>query len=380
METHVIEERWKFMAAWQSGCWSMSELCARFGISRPTGYKWRARAAAGDSLADRSHAPHHCPHRIAPEVAALLVAARRQYGWGARKLLTIVAAQHPSLTWPARSTVNDLFAREHLLRRQRRRRRWTHPGAGPLVTTRPNQVWPADFKGQFKTGDGRYCYPLTVTDHFSRALLGCTGLAAPCTADTRAVFRALFRAIGLPEAIRTDNGVPFAARSPGGLSALTVWWMQLGITHQRIPPASPQYNGTHERMHRELKRETARPAAASQRAQQRRFDAFRARYNDVRPHEALHDRTPASVWMPSPRPYPERRLAPDYPAAMVVRRVASNGSVSWHGRFIFISEALAGEHLGFEEVDDAIWNIVYYRTLLGRLDAHARKVTRAEPV
>ena len=377
METDLLRERQRFIEAWQSGQWSMSELCARFGISRPTGYKWRDRAAAGDALTDRSHATRCCPHRTASGVEALLVAARRQYGWGAKKLLTVLSRRHPQLAWPARSTVNDLFARHQLLRRRRRRRRWTHPGAVPLVTTRPNQVWPADFKGQFKTGDGRYCYPLTVTDHFSRALLACQGLESTAVPDTQAAFRALFRAVGLPDAIRTDNGAPFASTALRGLSALNVGWMQLGIVHQRIPPGSPQHNATHERMHRELKRETARPAAGTRRAQQRRFNAFRQRYNDERPHEGLHDRTPASVWVPSPRPYPERRPAPEYPAAMEVRRVASHGGFSWAGRSVFLSETLAGEDIGFEEVGEDVWNIVYYRTLLARIDMQSGKITGA---
>lgn len=378
METDSLQERQRFIEAWQTGHWSMSELCERFGISRPTGYKWRDRAAHGFSLLDRSHAPHHCPHRVPAPVAALLIAARREYGWGARKLVAVLARRHPTIQWPAVSTVNDVFARQHLLRRRRRRSPpWVSPHARPLATTHPNHVWPADFKGQFKTGDGRYCYPLTVTDHFSRALLTCRGLASTRSADTQAAFRALFREAGLPDAIRTDNGAPFASPAVHGLSVLNVWWMQLGIVHQRIPPASPQCNGTHERMHRELKRETTRPAAATRRAQQQRFDAFRTRYNQERPHEALQDRTPASVWTPSPRPYPERCPRPDYPGTMEVRRVATNGTFSWHGRFIFVSETLATQDVGLEEVADDVWNVVFYRTLLGRLDGRSGKISGA---
>jgi putative transposase len=377
METHTLDQRRKFLAALVSGQWSMSELCARFGVSRPTGYKWLARHRAGGAAAlhDRSHAPHQCPHRTAPDLEAQLLAARRQYGWGAKKLLAVLRRRDPHAPWPARSTVNDLLARHHLLRRQPRRRRWDHPGVAPLVTTQPNQVWPADFKGQFKTGNGQYCYPLTVTDHFSRALLVCHGLPSTAAADVRPVLRTVFRAIGLPEAIRTDNGTPFASTSLHGLSALNIWWMQLGIVHQRIPPASPQHNGTHERMHRELKRETTRPAAATRRAQQRRFDAFRTRYNDERPHEALHDATPQSRWHPSPRPYPEQRVPPDYPATMEVRRISSGGTFSWQGRPLFLSETLRGEHIGLEEVADGLWNLVYYRTLLGRIDVRSGLLT-----
>ena len=214
METQLLDQRRMFLRDLLSGHWSMSELCTRFGVSRPTGYKWLARQRAGGAtaLADRSHAPHRCPHRLDPALAARLLAARRQYGWGARKLLVVLRTQSPHEAWPARSTVNDLLAQHQLLRRQRRRRRWAHPGAAPLATTAPNQVWPADFKGHFKTGDGHYCYPLTVTDHFSRSLLVCHGLPSVQAGTARPIFQALFRAVGLPEAIRTDNGAPFASR------------------------------------------------------------------------------------------------------------------------------------------------------------------------
>src|SRR5437870_3043980 len=252
---------------------------------------------------------------------------------------------------------------------------WTHPGAAPLETQRPNQVWPADFKGQFKTRDGQYCYPLTVTDHFSRTLLVCRGLSSVKTEEAKPVFRALFREVGLPEAIRTDNGTPFASTGIHGLCGLNVWWMQLGIVHQRIHPASPQENATHERMHRELKRETARPAANTLRGQQRKFDAFRRRYNEERPHEGIGDQVPASLWEPSPRPYPERIVPPEYPDHMEIRRVSHCGTFRLHSAQPFLSNALRDQHIGLEEVADGIWNIVYYRTLLGRIDERTHLIT-----
>jgi transposase InsO family protein len=271
--------------------------------------------------------------------------------------------------------VNAILERHGLLKKHRRRRRWLHPGAAPLTTARLNQIWPADFKGHFRTGDGQYCYPLTVTDHFSRRVLVCRGLRSVKTVEAQPVFRALFREVGLPDALRTDNGAPFASTGIHGLSALNVWWMQLGIIHQRITPASPQENGAHERMHRELKRETARPAAASLRAQQRRFDAFRERYNDERPHEALDGQTPSALWRPSPRPYPERITPPEYPGHMEIRRVSTAGTFRLHADQPFLSHALAGQDIGLEEVSDGIWNIVYYRTLLGRIDERTGRIT-----
>ena len=371
METNVADERTRFVRDYESGQWSMTELCERYGVSRPTGYKWMDRS----SVADRSHAPHQCPHRTSADLEALIVAARHEYGWGAKKLRQVLRTRYPARPWPARSTFNAILDRHALLHKNRRRPRWAHPGAPPLQTERPNQVWPVDFKGQFKTGDGHYCYPLTVTDHFSRSLLACHGLHSVATAGTKPVFRTLFRAVGLPEAIRSDNGAPFASTGIHGLSALNVWWMQLGIVHQRIPPSSPQDNGTHERMHRDLKRETTRPASLSLRAQQRRFNAFRLRYNDERPHEGIGDRTPSSLWTPSPRAYPEHITPPAYPAHLEVRRVSSAGTFRLHAKQPFLSQVLRGEDIGLEEVGDGIWNIVYYSTLLGKIDERSAHIT-----
>ena len=377
MDTNVLEQRSQFVRDFASGHWSMSELCERYGVTRPTGYKWitRHRASGDEGLMNRSRAPHQCPHRTSGDLEAMILAARHEYGWGAKKLLQVLRNRHPVLAWPARSTLNAILERHGLLHKNRRRRKWSHPGVTPIRTDAPNQVWPADFKGQFKTGDGYYCYPLTVTDHFSRALLVCRGLPSVKTTDAKPVFRALFRSVGLPDAIRTDNGTPFASTGIHGLSGLNVWWMQLGIVHQRIPPSSPQENGTHERMHRELKRETTRPAASSLRAQQRRFDAFRRRYNDERPHEGIDNQTPGSRWLPSLRVYPERITAPMYPAHMEVRRVSTAGTFRLHARQPFLSQALRNEHIGLEEVADGIWNIVYYQTLLGKIDERSLLIT-----
>ena len=381
METNVMKERLAFVRDLESGHWSMTELCERYGVSRPTGYKWAARHQADDKtgLDDRSRAPQRCPHRTSEALEALIIAARQEYGWGAKKLLRVLLTRHPSRAWPARSTVNAILERHALLHKNRRRRKWAHPGAIAVATQRPNQVWPADFKGQFRTGDGQYCYPLTVTDHFSRRVLACHGLHSVKTQGAKPVFRALFREVGLPDAIRTDNGAPFASTGIHGLAALNVWWMQLGIVHQRITPASPHENGTHERMHRELKRETARPAAASLRAQQRRFDAFAQRYNDERPHEGIGDRTPSSLWRPSPRPYPEHRTYPDYPAYMEIRRVSTAGTFRLFSRQPFLSHALSGEDIGLEEVGDGIWNMLYYSTLLGKIDERTSRITGIRP-
>ena len=279
----------------------MSELCARFGVSRPTGYKWVTRYRAGGraALADRSHAPHHCPHRTGDQQEALILAVRREYGWGAKKLLAVLHRRYPALVWPARSTINDLLARHQLLPRHRRRRPWTHPGSAPLTTTRPNQVWPADFKGAVQDRG----WPLLLSPDRYRSLQSPAAGLPGAALDPRGrrparVAHACFAPSGCRTRFAPTTARPSRPPAIHGLSALSVWWMQLGIVHQRIAPASPQENGTHERMHRELKRETTRPAAPTARAQQRRFEAFRRRHNDERPHEALANATPASRWSP----------------------------------------------------------------------------------
>lgn len=326
-------------------------------------------------LAERSRTPKSSPQQTPAWIERRIVEARAKYGWGGKKLLQVLRGRHPTLAWPARSTVNAILDRHGKLHKQRRRRKWNHPGAAALVTERPNQVWPVDFKGQFKTRDGKYCYPLTVSDHYSRSVLLCKALPSVKTKGAKPAFRRLFRDVGLPEAIRSDNGAPFASTGIHGLCELNVWWMQLGIVHQRITPASPQENGAHERMHRELKRETTRPPAQNLRGQQRKFDFFRARYNEERPHEGLDGARPADRWEPSLRPYPERIAAPEYPDHLEVRRVSTAGTFRIKAEQPFLSHALADQYVGLEEIGEGLWNIVYYQTLLGRIDERTATIT-----
>jgi transposase InsO family protein len=380
METDKERQRKGFVADHASGQWSMTELCERYGISRPTGYELlrRVEAEGQGGLRERSRAPQSCPHQTPAEVERLILALRAKYGWGAKKLLQALEKRRPRIERPARSTVNAILERHGKLHRQRRRRKWTHPGAAPLETDHPNQVWPADFKGQFKTRDAKYCYPLTVTDHFSRKLLLCRGLLSVRTEGAKPAFRRLFREVGLPEAIRSDNGAPFASTGIHGLCELNVWWMKLGIVHQRIRPSSPQENGQHERMHKDLKRETTRPPAANLRGQQRKFDRFQHCYNEERPHDGIDGDLPAERWEPSPRPYPDRLAAPEYVSHLEVRRVSAAGTFRLKAKQPFLSNALADEHIGLEEVGDGLWDIVYYRTLLGRIDERTGRITGVE--
>jgi hypothetical protein len=243
--------------------------------------------------------------------------------------------------------------------------------------TAPNGIWTADFKGQFRTADGIYCYPLTVQDGFSRYLLVCRGLSGTTGAESRPIFERLFREYGLPEILRTDNGVPFATEALRRLSQLSVWWIRLGIYPELIEPAHPQQNGRHERMHRTLKDATARPPAPNARQQQRRFNAFRLEYNEERPHEALQDETPASCYRPSPRPYPAKLPPLEYPAHYEVRRVSTNGGVRWHKHWVNISHVLGEEYVGFVEVDEGEWDLYFGPVKLGRFHERLLRIEDA---
>ncbi|MCH7869991.1 MAG: IS481 family transposase [Myxococcales bacterium] len=377
METNSTKQRQQFFRDYASGQWSMSELCDRYQISRPTGYKWidRIEREGLEAADDRSRAPDRHPNRTPEKIENEILALREKYGWGATKLSQIIERRHPKWDLPARSTVNLILDRHGVLRKNRRPKKWKHPGAVRLDSAGPNQIWPADFKGQFKTRDGKYCYPLTVTDHYSRMLLLCKGLLTVRSDGAKPAFRRLFEECGLPDAIRTDNGAPFASTGIHGLSVLNVWWMKLGIVHQRIKPASPGQNGQHERMHKDLKREATRPPAENLAKQQGLLDHFQHVYNYERPHEALDGDFPAERWEPSKKEYPGRLRRPEYPGHFEIRRVSACGAFRLHSGKYFLGNALKGEDIGFEEVDDAIWSIVYYNTILGRIDLQTGKIT-----
>jgi putative transposase len=368
LETAPVKQRDRFIADVRAKLYSMTELCERYGISRTSGCKWVARAEEGgrSALADRSRAPHHCPHRI-PD---LVCGARRNHPlWGPKKLLQYLAPRHRGIrAWPAISTVGDLLVREGLVTKRRRRRRPAHPGTVPPHTTGPNDLWAADFKGQFRTGDGIYCYPLTITDQHSRFLLACHSLRNVQTIGARPAFERAFREYGLPRAIRTDNGVPFATQAIHGLSHLNVWWMRLGIQRQRILPAHPQQNGAHERMHKTLKAGAIRPPRATLPAQQRAFDAFRTEYTEVRPHDTLEGRTPASVYRSSPRPYPRHLPPVEYPGHYLVKRITSGGTFRFGRRLLFLATPLDGYEVGLDESDDGVWSIYFCNVLIARCD------------
>jgi transposase InsO family protein len=359
-ETAVPDERMRFVLACLDEEDSMAALCRRFGVSRPTGYGWLARykECGPPGLADRSRAPHSHPNQTQAAVEARILATRAKHPtWGARKLLAAVARRcekdGEALDLPAASTAGQLLKRHGLAASRRRRSGSSSAPAGvdpaaACAAPGPNRLWCADFKGWFRTGDGARCDPLTVSDAHSRYLLRCQIAPDLGHAWARGQFEAAFREYGLPDAIRTDNGAPFATTGLMGLGRLSAWWLRLGIAHQRIEPGRPQQNGSHERMHGTLKRQTASPPARTLRAQQVRFDAFRAEYNDERPHEGLAGMaTPASLYAPGARAYPDRLPQLEYPEDHVPRHVDANGRFRWGGAEVFLSHALAGQTVGF---------------------------------
>jgi transposase InsO family protein len=376
-ETRVMDERMGFVVDWQRGEWSIAALCRRYGISRRTGYKWidRFEAEGLDGLKDRSRAAHEHPNEVATASAEAVVAVRGAHpSWGPKKIKAWLSIRQPGVSWPAASTIAELLDRRGLVR-HRRKRRCVAEYDGPLsVADTANDVWGVDFKGWFRTGDGARCEPLSLSDLASRYVLRLQALERIDGEQVWPVLETAFFEFGLPRRMRSDNGPPFASTAAGGLSRLGVRLIKAGVMPERIKPGRPQQNGRHERMHLTLKQETATPPAATLRAQQRRFDAFRQTFNEERPHEALGQTPPALHYHPPPRPYSGRLHEPDYPDAQAVRRVRSNGEIKWRGERLFISQALIGEPLGLRETADGIFELSYGPVALGTI-GHDRKFT-----
>lgn len=374
-----MSQRLRFIAELESCQATMTELCERYGISRKTGYKWAQRYVelGPGGLQDRPHVAKSLPHQLSPEKVERLVDLRQRFpSWGPRKLRAFLQRHHPDQSWPAASTIGDLLKRHGLVQsRGARRRRPLPPRAPRVEATSPNAVWSGDFKGQFRLGNARLCYPLTISDGFSRYLLACQGLEAISSESCKRVFESLFRTHGLPQAILTDNGSPFAsASSLARLSRLSVWWIKLGIRPVLIQPGHPEQNGRHERMHRTLGAETARPPAADGPRQQERFEQFRRTYNELRPHEALGQIPPSEVYESSPRPYPSKLQPCEYPGHFEVRSVGQKGEIQWRGKPLFVSHSLEGERIGLEEVDEAQWTVYLGPVMIARFDERERRL------
>ena len=370
-QTSAMDQKRLFIADYLSRSFSIVELCERYGISRPTAYKWiqRFMERGYTGLEELPRRPNRCPHRTADNVVEAILDLRRKHpSWGPKKLLRILGGRRPNTEWPARATVAHILKRHGLVKKKRRRTYPGHPGKPTTEMNRPNDIWCADYKGEFKTRDGTYCYPLTVTDGCSRFLLECRGLRSTKYVEARPVFVKIFREYGLPQIIRTDNGPPFATTAVARLSRLSVWWIRLGIFPELIEPGKPQQNGRHERMHRTLKQETTRPPASSLRGQQYRFNRFREEFNHVRPHEALDQETPASCYRRSRRAYPSRPPKIEYPSHYEKRLVSKNGGFRWKTERVPLTYTLEGQYVGLEEVDDGKWDVYFGPVRLGQFD------------
>jgi putative transposase len=378
-ESSVMSERVGLLNDYLSGEFGIRELADNYSVSRKTVYKWIQRHESGGwrALEDLSRAPRHHPNAVASEIEqGILELKARKPRWGAPKLRARLLEKFGAERCPAESTFSQILKRHGLSRRQGRARRAT-PSEQPLAHAQEsNRVWCADFKGWFKTLDGRKCLPLTISDAHSRYLLCCQGLCEESGFVTvQPLFARVFEEFGLPEAMRTDNGTPFAGTGLAGLTPLSVWWLRLGIELERIWPGHPEQNGRHERMHRTLQEEVDRSEQPNLRAQQQVFDGFLHEYNHERPHEALGQKTPASIYQGSVRPYP--RILPEpreYPDEWEKRNVVASGQAKWKGKYLYLTKALRGQRVGFEPTADGIWAVHFQGLKLGIFDERRGKV------
>ena len=377
-EHSVMDERMKFVVRLLDGE-KMSALCREYGISRKTGYKFwdRYRLSGAQAFADRSRRPYRYANQLPVQVEHMILRLKHEKpNWGAPKIRELILRKYPDIKPPAKSTVHAVLDRHGLVTRHRRCR--NKATGTPLSTSRlPNDLWCADFKGEFMLGDRRYCYPLTITDQVSRYILACEALETTKMRFAFTVFERVFKERGLPRAIRTDNGVPFAtARGLYNLSRLSVWWLRLGIGIERIKPGNPQQNGRHERMHLTLKKETTRPAGANFLQQQARFDEFVEEFNTERPHEALEMKCPGEIYTPSNRPY-QGIIEPEYPFHDKTVMITNCGRLCFKKAKINVSLALAGQPVGIKEVGDDIWLVTFMDYDLGYFDPEGK---RFEPI
>jgi putative transposase len=370
-DVRPMDEKVLFIADHLREQGSFSELCDRYGISRKTGYKWvqRYQEAGVEGLGERSRRPLYSgetPFAVREAILALRNELRDPPG--PKKIQALLAGRIDAEAIPSKTTIYNILKRAGQVETRRRRRR-VHRAVHPLQAAQaPNELWSADYKGQFKLRNGKWCYPLTVMDHASRYLLVCKGLTATRFSDAQGIFIRLFQEYGLPERIRTDNGVPFASTGVAGLSSLSIWWIRLGIHPERIAPGQPQQNGRHERMHRTLKRAIQAALAPHLRGQQAIFDDFRTQYNEQRPHEGLQQQPPQSCYQPSPRPYPKVLPHPEYPGYFDRHRVCQNGLIYWRGKRVYAGYLLAGNWVGLEPVGDGLWDVYFGPIRLGGFD------------
>jgi putative transposase len=372
----VSEQRQRFIEDYLLNYYSVTELAKRFWISRKTAYKWinRYKKHGQDGYEERSRRPHSCPWQTPPDVVKELVKLRKKRpSWGPKKLLDVLEKRQPERKYPLIPTVTRILSRNGLIKRKRRHRR-AHPGCPQTIAKEPNDIWAADYKGQFRLKNGKYCFPLTVSDLSSRYILGCDAHPAISLEKSFKHFSRLFQEYGLPNRIRTDNGVPFASNALARLSQLSVWFIKLGIYPELIEPGKPQQNGIHERMHRTLKQESTIPPGSSLRAQQRKFDHFREDFNQERPHEGIDMHRPGELYNPSQRRMPQQIETYDYPSHLLMRRVSRAGTIRVLHNQVFVSHTLMEDYVGLEEVDNGIYDLFFCFYQIGRYELRTNKI------
>lgn len=372
----VSEERQRFLEDYRLNYYTVTELAERFSISRKTAHKWieRFKRCGESGFQELSRRPHRSPSQTGPAIAKQIIELRSAHPrWGPATLLDLLRRRHPRGHLPSATTIGRILARHGLVRRGRRHRR-AHPGCPKTIPNGPNDIWGADYKGQFRLGNGAYCFPLTVSDLASRYLLGVDAHPAISLEMTQRHFTKLFQEYGLPNRIRTDNGIPFASSALARLSQLSVWFIKLGIYPELIEPGRPQQNAIHERMHRTLKQEATIPPAASLRAQQQKFDHFRQEFNQLRPHQSLAMKRPGQVYRPSQRRIPKRIEPYDYPRHYLVRRVSRAGTIRVLRRQVFVSNTLNEDYVGLEEVDDGVYDLYFCFYQIGRYHLQGNKI------
>jgi putative transposase len=376
-ETYPMDQKVQLIGDWLKDDYTVTDLSQLYKVSRKTIYKWieRYQEKGFEGLDELSRAPFNHPNETGPEIVSKLIDTKLKHKtWGPKKVVARLEKQYPDSPWPAPSTAGNILKKEGLVN-IRHLKRHTPPYTEPfLQCDKPNEVWSMDYKGQFKMGDGRLCYPLTISDNYSRYLLSCQGLLHPTYENTKPWLEKAFQEYGLPVAMRNDNGAPFASVGLGGISPLSAWLIKLWIRPERIKLGHPEQNGRHERMHRTLKAETATPPKTNIKDQQKSFDGFRKEYNTLRPHEALGQDVPASYYAPSRRMMPDKLPEVEYESWFTVRQVRSNGCIKWKGGFVYVSAALAGEPVGLRQINDTEWEVRFSFHPLGILDEQIVKV------
>lgn len=377
-ETDISKERFKFIIDWEKGLFSFSDLCKRYQISRTTGYllidRYNKEGMAG--LGEKPSAPHHIPHKTSDEIVQKILDLKYRFPkWGPDKIRLYAIADGLN-NFPATSTIGEILKRHGLVKPRKKRKRIV-PHTEPLKhCIHANAVWSIDFKGQFRLKDKSYCYPLTVTDNYSRFLFACDAYQSPNLKNTLKTMEKVFNEFGLPDAIRSDNGQPFCGLGIAGLTQLSIWFIKLGITVERINLGCPQENGRHERMHRTLKEATIIPYESTFSEQQKKFNDFIYEYNFLRPHAGIEGKRPNEVYRRSKKPFPEKLPAIVYPNNFLIRKVKHNGQIKFAGKTYFISELLHREPIGLEMIDDDRAIIYFNKVTLGLIDSKLNKIIR----